>query len=205
MKATDIPAFVIRRLPFRFTFDNNYFNDPFQGIPIGGYTRLFEKLLENVEIVFNVDFLQEKAHFCSLADKIVYTGTIDSYFDYCYGALAYRTLHFEHELKQGVANYQGNAVINYTDAETPYTRIIEHKHFEFGTQADTVLTYEYPATWKLGDEPYYPINDASNMALYNRYKALADKEENVIFGGRLAQYQYYDMDKVVEQALLFFE
>jgi UDP-galactopyranose mutase len=205
VKATDIPAFIIRRLPFRFTFDNNYFNDPYQGIPIGGYTLLFDKMLEGIEVALNTDFLKEKEYYLSLANNVIYTGTIDAYFDYCYGALEYRSLRFDHILKEGIANYQGNAVLNYTDAQTPYTRIIEHKHFEFGAQPDTVITYEYPTAWKLGIEPYYPVNDAPNTELYKRYKALADKETKVSFGGRLAQYTYYDMDKVVEQALTIFE
>ena len=201
MKATDIPAFVIRRLPFRFTFNNNYFNDPYQGIPIGGYTRLFEKLLENVEVKLNTDFLENKAEFNDLANKTVYTGTIDAYFDFCFGELNYRGLKFDHQLLKKVENFQGNAVFNYTDASVPYTRIIEHKHFEFGTQPDTVISYEYPTEWQKETEPYYPVNDKINDALYARYKTLADQTPNVIFGGRLAEYKYYDMDKIVEKSL----
>ncbi|MDR1878407.1 MAG: UDP-galactopyranose mutase [Bacteroidales bacterium] len=205
MKATEIPAFVIRRLPFRFTFDNNYFNDPYQGIPTGGYTLLFEKLLEGIEVVLNSDFLKEKEYYLPLASKIVYTGAIDAYFDYCYGALCYRSLEFKHNQMENVDNYQGNAVINYTDVQTPYTRIIEHKHFEFGSQPDTVVTYEYPAAWDQNNEPYYPVNNLENNTLYQQYKLLADKEHNVIFGGRLAEYTYYDMDKVVASALRYFD
>lgn len=205
IKATEIPSFVIRRLPFRFTFDNNYFNDSHQGIPVGGYTLLCQKMLEGSAIHLNTDFLKNKTYYLALADKTVYTGTIDAYYDYCYGPLKYRSLRFDHQVKQGISNYQGNAVVNYTDAETPYTRIIEHKHFEFGNQPDTVISIEYPANWKPGDEPYYPVNDNANNKLYNSYKALADKEENIIFGGRLAEYKYYDMDKVVESALDVFE
>jgi UDP-galactopyranose mutase len=201
MKATEIPAFVIRRLPFRFIFDNNYFNDPYQGIPIGGYTQLFEKLLANCEILLNTDFLLSKEELSQKAEKIVYTGAIDAFFDYCYGKLNYRSLHFDHQILQNIENFQGNAVINYTDAETPFTRIIEHKHFEFGKQPDTVITYEYPQQWTPEKEPYYPINDEKNTALYQRYKQLADVEKNVIFGGRLADYQYYDMDKTVATAM----
>ncbi|MDR1581837.1 MAG: UDP-galactopyranose mutase [Prevotellaceae bacterium] len=204
-KATEIPAFVIRRLPFRFTYDNNYFNDPYQGIPIGGYMQLFEKLLQNVEVRLNTDFLENKKTYLSLAGKIVYTGTIDTYYDYCFGKLAYRSLTFKHQLLAGISNYQGNAVFNYTDISTPYTRIIEHKHFEFGTQPDTVITYEYPRTWETGDEPYYPVNDAANNALYGQYAKLAGQEPKVIFGGRLAEYKYYDMDKVIERALSYFK
>jgi UDP-galactopyranose mutase len=203
-KSTEIPAFVIRRLPFRFTYDNNYFNDPYQGIPQGGYTRLFEKLLQHIEVRLNTDFLENKEEYMSLADKIVYTGAIDSYYGYCFGKLAYRSLTFEHQLLAGTNNYQGNAVINYTDAATPYTRIIEHKHFEFGTQQDTVITREYPRNWDIGEEPYYPVNDHANDALYERYAALAQCEPKVIFGGRLAEYKYYDMDKVIERALNYF-
>ncbi|MDR1792560.1 MAG: UDP-galactopyranose mutase [Bacteroidales bacterium] len=205
MKAIDIPSFIIRRLPFRFTFDNNYFNDPHQGIPKGGYTKLCEKLLENVDVQLNTDFFKEKKHFSSLAKKVIYTGTIDAYFDYCFGQLQYRSLRFDHQLKKGITNFQGNAVVNYTDASTPYTRIIEHKHFEFGNQADTVITFEYPSDWKPGDEPYYPINDVANNALYEKYKTLVNKELNVVFGGRLAEYKYYDMDKVIERALSVYE
>lgn len=201
MPATKIPAFIIKRLPFRFVFDNNYFNDPYQGIPVGGYTQLIAKLLENVELRLNVDFLDKKNEYLSLAKSVVYTGAIDAYFDYCYGNLEYRSLKFENELLEGIDNYQGNAVVNYTEAEVPYTRIIEHKHFEFGKQPDTIVTKEYPLNWDKSVEPYYPINDEKNTALYDKYKSLADKEKNVFFGGRLAEYKYYDMDKVIRSAL----
>jgi UDP-galactopyranose mutase len=201
MEASKIPAFVIRRLPFRFLFDNNYFNDTYQGIPIGGYTNLCEKLLQDVDIELNTDFLSKKEYYQNIAEKIIYTGQIDAYFDFCYGNLQYRSLKFEHKILEGVDNFQGNAVVNYTDAETPYTRIIEHKHFEFGKQADSIITYEYPAEWKKGDAPYYPVNDELNNNLYKKYAELAQQEKNVIFGGRLADYKYYDMDKIVEKAL----
>lgn len=200
-KATELPAFIIKRLPVRFTFDNNYFNDRYQGIPVGGYTRLVEKLLEGVEVRLGVDYCADRAELDRLAERVVYTGEIDRYFDYCYGELNYRSLRFEHELLEGVANYQGNAVVNYTSSEVPYTRIIEHKHFEFGTQPDTVISREYSQEWKKGDEPYYPVNDEPNGTLYARYKALADRQERVVFGGRLAEYKYYDMHQVIESAL----
>lgn len=195
----DLPAFIIKRLPVRYTYDNNYFNDLFQGIPIGGYNKIIEKLFEGCEIRLNTDYLSDKEHFDSLADKVVYTGTIDSFYGYRFGKLQYRSLKFETEVLD-TDNFQGNAVINYTDRETPYTRIIEHKHFEFGTQEKTVITREYPAEWSEGMEPYYPVNDDENQALYRRYAELAEKEEHVIFGGRLAEYKYYDMDKVIESA-----
>ena len=200
-KATELPAFIIRRLPVRFTFDNNYFNDKYQGIPIGGYTKLVEKLLGEIEVKLDTDYFENRKYFDSIADKVIYTGEIDRYFDYRFGHLEYRTVSFETELLEGVANYQGNAVVNYTDAETPYTRIIEHKHFEFGNQPDTVISKEYSKDWKPGDEPYYPVNDERNGALYTRYKTLADNQEKVIFGGRLAEYKYYDMHQVIENAL----
>lgn len=200
-KATELPAFIIRRLPVRFTFDNNYFNDKYQGIPIGGYTKLVEKLLGEIEVKLDTDYFENRKYFDSIADKVIYTGEIDRYFDYRFGHLEYRTVSFETELLEGVANYQGNAVVNYTDAETPYTRIIEHKHFEFGNQPDTVISKEYSKEWKPGDEPYYPVNDERNGALYTRYKTLADNQEKVIFGGRLAEYKYYDMHQVIENAL----
>ena len=196
----ELPAFIIRRLPVRFTFDNNYFNARFQGIPIGGYTKLAEKLLEGAEIRLNTDYLKTKDGWDSMADKIIYTGAIDRYFGYCFGALQYRSIRFETEVLD-MQNYQGNAVINYTDRETPYTRIIEHKHFEFGTQEKTVISREYSAEWKPGDEPYYPVNDEKNSALYQRYKELAEKEPRVLFGGRLGEYRYYDMDAVIARAL----
>jgi UDP-galactopyranose mutase len=197
---TELPAFIIKRLPVRFTYDNNYFNALYQGIPIGGYTKLIEKLLDGIEVRLNTDYLANREELSKLAEKIVYTGPIDAYFDYQYGALQYRSVRFETEVLD-TDNYQGNAVVNYTDAETPYTRIIEHKHFEFGTQPKTVISREYSTEWKKGDEPYYPVNDDKNSALYEKYKTLADKEENVIFGGRLGEYKYYDMDKVIEVAL----
>lgn len=201
-KATDLPAFIIKRLPVRFTFDNNYFNDKYQGIPIGGYTKLVDKMLDGVEVLLNVDYFDNRDYFDSIATKIIYTGEIDRYFDYCYGNLEYRTVYFETEVLKGVSNFQGNAVINYTDAEVPYTRIIEHKHFEFGQQPDTIISKEYSKEWKLGDEPYYPVNDAKNSRLYQKYKLLADSQKKVIFGGRLAEYKYYDMHQVIENALL---
>ena len=197
---TELPSFIIRRLPVRFTFDNNYFNALYQGIPIGGYTAMVERMLEGIEVRLNVDYLEGREELNAIADKVVYTGPIDSYFDFCYGPLGYRSVRFETELLD-TDNYQGNAVINYTDRETPYTRIIEHKHFEFGTQPKTVISREYSQEWQPGIEPYYPINDETNGALYARYKALADGESGVIFGGRLAEYRYYDMDAVIASAL----
>ena len=202
-KAIDLPAFIIKRLPVRFVFDNNYFDDKYQGIPIGGYTRLVEKLLEGVEVRTNVDYFEDRNYFDSLAEKVIYTGEIDRFFDYKFGHLEYRTVSFETEILEGVSNYQGNAVINYTDAETPYTRIIEHKHFEFGTQPDTVISKEYSKEWKPGDEPYYPVNDEKNSDLYIRYKSLAEAQEKFVFGGRLAEYKYYDMHQVIQNALTF--
>ena len=196
----ELPAFIIKRLPVRLTYDNNYFNARFQGIPIGGYTALVERLLAGVEVRLDTDYFADKEAFDALADKIVYTGAVDRYFDYCYGPLQYRSVRFETEVLD-MPNYQGNAVINYTDRETPYTRIIEHKHFVFGTQPKTVISREYSAEWKLGDEPYYPVNDATNSALYQRYKALAEQETKVVFGGRLGEYRYYDMDAVIASAL----
>lgn len=197
----DLPAFIIKRLPLRFTYDNNYFTDPYQGIPIGGYTRLIEKLLEGTPVKLNCEFKDFMQKTEDKFDKTLYTGMIDEYFDYAFGALEYRSLRFEHEYLEGVDNYQGNAVVNYTEREVPYTRIIEHKHFEFGTGPDTVITREYPAVWEKGDEPYYPINDEKNGSLYEKYKEMAEQEKNVLFGGRLGQYQYYDMDKVIAAAL----
>lgn len=199
-RATELPAFIIKRLPVRFTYDNNYFNDNYQGIPIGGYTKMIEKMLEGTEVQLEEDFLKNKDKYSEMADKVVYTGMIDEYFDYCYGELEYRSLRFETEVLEE-ENHQGNAVVNYTEYEVPYTRIIEHKHFEYGTQPKTVITREYPKTWKKGDEPYYPMNDEKNIALYEKYSALAEKEGNVIFGGRLGQYKYYDMDDTIEAAL----
>ena len=197
-KATDLPAFIIKRLPVRFVFDNNYFNDKYQGIPIGGYTHLIEKLLEGVEVRTSTDYFADRDYFNSLAEKIIYTGEIDRFFEYKFGHLEYRTVSFETEVLEGVPNYQGNAVINYTDAETPYTRVIEHKHFEFGTQPDTVISREYSKEWKPGDESYYPVNDKKNSELYTKYKSLADAQERFVFGGRLAEYKYYDMHQVIE-------
>lgn len=196
----ELPAFIIKRLPVRFTYDNNYFNDRYQGIPEGGYNQIVEKLLEGVEIRLDTDYLKEREYWNSLADRVLYTGMLDAYFDYCYGNLEYRSLRFETETLEQ-ENYQGVAVVNYTDRETPYTRIIEHKHFEYGTQPKTVITREYPASWQRGMEPYYPVNDEKNGALYKKYQALAEKEEKVLFGGRLGQYCYYDMDKVIAAAL----
>ena len=196
----ELPAFIIRRLPVRFTFDNNYFNALYQGIPIGGYAAMVEKMLEGAEVRLNIDYLENKAELDSICDKVVYTGPIDSYFNYCYGPLGYRSVRFENELLD-TDNFQGNAVVNYTDRETPYTRIIEHKHFEFGTQAKTIISKEYSQEWQPGIEPYYPVNDDKNSALYEKYKALADNEGNILFGGRLAEYRYYDMDAVIASAL----
>lgn len=198
--ATDIPAFIIRRLPVRFTYDNNYFNDLYQGIPIGGYNVIIEKLLVGVELRLNTDFFINRQELSSLANKIIYTGPIDQYFDYCYGELQYRGLRFEHEVVD-IDNYQGNAVVNYTDREVPYTRIIEHKHFEFGSQPKTVVSKEYSIEWQQGEEPYYPINDTDNQLIYQKYKELADSQSGVIFGGRLAEYKYYDMHQVFERAI----
>ena len=197
---TELPAFIIKRLPVRFTYDDNYFNALYQGIPNGGYTAMVEKMLDGVEIELGVDYLARKAELDKLADKIVYTGPVDAYFDYKLGALQYRSVRFETEVLD-TDNYQGNAVVNYTDAETPYTRIIEHKFFEFGTQPKTVVSREYSSEWKPGVEPYYPVNDEKNNALYGKYKVLADREEKTIFGGRLGEYRYYDMDAVILRAL----
>lgn len=199
---TELPSFIIKRLPVRFTYDNNYFNDLYQGIPIGGYTKMVENMLqhENIEIQLGVDFFQNKQELTKQAETVVYTGMIDQYFDYCYGTLEYRSLRFETEVLNE-SNYQGNAVVNYTDYEIPYTRIIEHKHFEYGTQEKTVITREYSSTWKKGDEPYYPVNNEKNTNLYNQYRLLADKQQNVIFGGRLGEYKYYDMHQVIASAL----
>ena len=196
----DLPSFIIKRLPLRFVYDNNYFNDRFQGIPIGGYTPIVEKMLEGSDVLLNTDYFEYRKANPDIADKVVYTGMLDKYFDYKLGVLEYRSVRFEHE-RLDTDNYQGNAVVNYTEREVPYTRIIEHKHFEFGTQPTTVISKEYPSEWKLGDEPYYPVNDKKNEELANGYRELAAKEENVIFGGRLGEYRYYDMDKVIEAAL----
>jgi len=198
--ATELPAFIIKRLPVRFTYDNNYFNDKYQGIPEGGYTGIVAKMLEGVDVRLNEDFFEQRSEYEACGTKILFTGMLDEFYGYCYGELEYRSLLFETELLDE-ENYQGNAVVNYTEYEVPYTRIIEHKHFEFGTQSKTVITKEYPATWKRGDEPYYPMNDDQNNNLFAKYKQLADKEENVIFGGRLGEFKYYDMHQVVARAL----
>lgn len=197
---TELPAFIIKRLPVRFTFDNNYFNDRYQGIPIGGYNVLIEKMLEGADVRLNTNYFDHKQELEALADKVVFTGMIDEYFGYRFGKLDYRTLRFEHERLE-TENFQGNAVVNYTEREVPYTRIIEHKHFEFGTQSHTVITREYSGEWSEGAEPYYPVNDARNETLYKQYAALACEEKNVLFGGRLAQYKYYDMHHVIGQVL----
>ena len=197
---SELPAFIIKRLPVRFTYDDNYFNDLYQGIPIGGYTQIINKMLEGIEIKLNCDFFENRTEFEQIANKIVFTGMIDQYFDYCYGELEYRSLRFETDILD-IENYQGNAVINYTEYEIPYTRIIEHKHFEYGTQPKTVITKEYPSKWVKGEEPYYPMNDEKNNKLYAKYKLLAEKEKKVIFGGRLGMYKYYDMHNVIEEAL----
>lgn len=199
---TELPAFIIRRLPVRFTYDNNYFNARYQGIPIGGYTKMVENMLEGIEVRLNSDYLDDRSYWNDCAEKTVYTGPIDAYFDFCFGALEYRSVRFETETLK-IPNYQGNAVVNYTDRDVPYTRIIEHKHFEYGTQPCTVISREYSQEWKPGIEPYYPVNDDKNGSLYGQYKELADKESNVIFGGRLGQYKYYDMDAVILDALKF--
>ncbi len=211
----ELPSFIIKRLPVRFVFDNNYFNDPYQGIPKGGYTQIVEKLLEGIPVKLGTDyetFCQRSTDggFISMDgedtfEKVLYTGMIDQFYEYCYGELAYRSLRFETEYLEDEDNYQGNAVVNYTEREVPYTRIIEHKHFEFGTQKGTVITREYPKEWSRGDEPYYPVNDKHNSELYEKYAQRAAQEKNVLFGGRLGQYKYYDMDKVVRAALTMVE
>ena len=199
--ATELPAFIIRRLPFRFTFDNNYFNDRYQGIPEGGYNRLIDALLEGSEVRLGTDYFAHREELDQLADTTLFTGCIDEYFEYCFGRLEYRSLRFDHRVLEDTDNFQGNAVVNYTEREVPYTRIIEHKHFAFGTQPSTVITYEYPDDFAPGKEPYYPVNDARNSALYERYRSLADNCVDVLFGGRLAQYTYADMDDTIEAAL----
>ncbi|MBQ7480418.1 MAG: UDP-galactopyranose mutase [Lachnospiraceae bacterium] len=199
-RADELPAFIIRRLPVRFTYDNNYFNDKYQGIPEGGYTALIGKMLEGTEVRLNEDFFNDRSGYEACADRIVFTGMLDEFYGYRFGELEYRSLKFETEVLD-TDNFQGNAVVNYTEYEIPYTRIIEHKHFEFGTQEKTVITREYPAKWKKGDEPYYPMNDKKNNRLFEKYRELADSEEKVIFGGRLGEYRYYDMHQVVEKAL----
>ena len=199
-KATELPAFIIKRLPVRLTYNNNYFNDSFQGIPVGGYTKWIENMLEGIEVRTGVDSLENREELSSLADKIIYSGMIDEFYGYSLGTLEYRSLRFETEYLPDVDDYQGNAVINYTDAETPFTRIIEHKHFEFGTGKGTAVTREYPAEWKKGDEPYYPLNNDRNNELYRQYQELASKDEKVRFGGRLGKYKYYDMDDTIADA-----
>ena len=208
-KCTDLPAFIIKRLPVRFVYDNNYFNDRYQGIPIGGYNRLIEALLEGVEVRLNTDYFTHRDEFNALAKEVVFTGKIDEFYDYRFGNLEYRTVRFEHEVLD-MPNYQGNAVVNYTEAEVPYTRIIEHKHFEsFGEEVyqnpKTVVSKEYSTEWQSGMEPYYPVNDERNSLLYQQYKQLADQESHVIFGGRLAEYKYYDMAPIVERVMRMFE
>lgn len=200
----DLPAFIIKRLPVRLTYDNNYFNALYQGIPMGGYTKMVENILEGVEVRLNVDYLEHREELDALAKKVIYTGPIDVYFNYQLGALEYRSVRFETEVLD-MPNFQGNAAVNYTDAESPYTRIIEHKWFEFGTQPKTVISKEYSSEWKLGDEPYYPVNDEKNSKLYQQYRDLAEKEQKVLFGGRLGEYRYYDMDAVIDSALRFCE
>lgn len=197
---TELPAFIIKRLPCRFIYDNNYFNDRYQGIPIGGYTKIVEKLLDGIDVRLNTDYFEFIKQDDNIAHKTLFTGMIDQFYDYKFGHLQYRSVRFETEVLD-CENYQGNAVVNYTEREVPYTRIIEHKHFEFGTQPKTVISREYSSEWQPGVEPYYPVNNDENNALYEKYKVLADKEENVIFGGRLGNYKYYDMDKVIEAAL----
>ena len=202
----ELPAFIIKRLPVRLTFDNNYFNALYQGIPVGGYTKLVENMLSGIEVHLNEDYLENKAKWDSMADKIIYTGAIDAYFDYSLGNLEYRSVRFENEVLD-IPNFQGNAAVNYTDRETPWTRIIEHKWFEFGKDENgndlpkTIISKEYSSEWKPGDEPYYPVNDEKNTELYQKYRELADKEDKVIFGGRLGEYKYYDMDAVIASAL----
>ncbi|QUB47373.1 UDP-galactopyranose mutase [Prevotella sp. oral taxon 475] len=208
-KCTDLPAFIIKRLPVRFVYDNNYFNDRYQGIPIGGYNRLIEALLKGVEVRLNTDYFSHRDEFNALAKEVVFTGKIDEFYDYRFGNLEYRTVRFEHEVLD-MPNYQGNAVVNYTEAEVPYTRIIEHKHFEsFGEEVyqnpKTVVSKEYSTEWQSGMEPYYPVNDERNSLLYQQYKQLADQESHVIFGGRLAEYKYYDMAPIVERVMRMFE
>jgi UDP-galactopyranose mutase len=198
--ATELPAFIIKRLPVRFNYDNNYFKDKYQGIPIGGYNLLIDGLLNGIEVITNVDYFKEKENWDKKAKQIVFTGKIDEYYNYKFGKLNYRSLKFDHETLD-IENYQGNAVINYNEREVPYTRIIEHKHFEFGKQPKTIITKEYPQEWDESKEPYYPVNDTKNGDLFNKYKKMAQKEENVIFGGRLAEYRYYDMHQVIASAL----
>ncbi|MCR6571462.1 UDP-galactopyranose mutase [Campylobacter insulaenigrae] len=201
-KCVDLPISILRRIPVRYTYDNNYFNDPYQGIPIGGYTSIFEQMLQKSTVLLNTDFLTNRKELQASAHKIVFTGTIDSYFDYRYGSLEYRSLNFQHEILN-IDNFQGVAVVNYTDNETPYTRIIEHKHFEFGKQKKTVISKEYPLEWNENLEPYYPINNYKNQILYEKYLKLANTEKNIFFGGRLGEYKYYDMQDSIKSALQF--
>ena len=201
MRADQLPPSIIRRLPLRFTYDNNYFSDRFQGIPAGGYTEMCARMLEGAELRLNTDFLLDRDGFEAMAKKTVYTGPIDAYFGYCHGELGYRSLRFETEVLCGVENYQGCAVVNYTDRETPYTRIIEHKHFESGAQPDTVITREYPQAWRRGEEAYYPLGGEANAALYEKYREMSAQRKRLILGGRLAEYRYYDMDDVILRAL----
>ncbi len=208
-KCTELPAFIIKRLPVRFVYDNNYFNDKYQGIPVGGYNKLIDGLLEGIEVKTGVDFFEDRNHWENITERIVFTGKIDEFYDYRFGKLEYRTVRFEEEIHD-CSNYQGNAVVNYTEREVPYTRIIEHKHFEmFGTEVDncpkTVISKEYSTEWKDGMEPYYPVNDEKNNVLYAKYKELADREKNVIFGGRLAEYKYYDMAPIIERVINLFK
>jgi UDP-galactopyranose mutase len=203
-KCREFPAFIIKRLPVRFRYDNNYFNDKYQGIPVDGYNKIIGKMLEDSELKLNCNYFDSREELDSLAEKVIFTGMIDEYYDYKYGKLEYRSLRFETEILD-TDNYQGNAVVNYTDKDIPYTRIIEHKHFEFGSQKKTVITKEYPAEWEIGKEPYYPVNDDKNNEIYKKYKELADVETSVLFGGRLADYKYYDMHNVIEKALEFSE
>ncbi|KFZ27414.1 MAG: UDP-galactopyranose mutase [Candidatus Izimaplasma bacterium HR2] len=200
MKTTDLPPFIIKRLPVRFTYNNNYFNDTYQGIPKSGYTDMVKNMLEGIETRLKCNYFDNKDLYDNLADKIVFTGPIDRYFNFCNGNLEYRALKFEHEVLN-ISNFQGNAVVNFTESKIPFTRILEHKHFDFGKQEKTIITREFPSDWKLGDDPYYPINDEKNNQLYNKYKQLSKKEQNVIFGGRLAEYKYYDMHQVIDSAL----
>ena len=199
--ATELPPSIIQRIPVRFVFDNNYFNDVYQGIPKQGYTSIIKKMLLGSDVILNTDYFERKDYFDSIAHTVIYTGEVDRYFNYCYGKLEYRSLLFETIFLKGIANYQGNAVVNYTDCETPYTRIIEHKHFEFGNQSDTMITKEFPFAFSKDSEPYYPINDERNNYLYSRYARLVRQEKNVYFGGRLAEYKYYNMDQVIRAAL----
>lgn len=205
MKASELPSFIIKRLPVRYTYDNNYFSDKYQGIPVGGYTKIVEKMLENIEVKLNYDFFEHEDELKNIAEKIIFTGPIDQYYKYCFGELEYRSVRFETEVLD-TDNYQGNAVVNYTEYDVPYTRIIEHKHFEFGNQPKTVISREYSDKWNRGKEPYYPINNEKNNTLYLKYKDKADEDKDkVIFGGRLGQYKYYDMDKIIDESLRLVE